>query len=209
MVNGGMCPAKRIICSVLTRLALTSDTRVVFTSDLIPIGGFRLIWQLLGSTNVTNNESNSKSVWKIRNHKSTNEIDLNMRTMMNLVRESKIQKVERREIWKTLPKHRWNIEILKTSPCLNETQVAEVIHKTGQDLNLTYGWNLWIPEEDLAVGTKLYSIFQCPRHLVEAAKLSFFFEFLLTNHLLNKSAASGIRVSIPLQCTTCCVASYS
>ena len=150
-------------------------------------------WKLLGSVNVTDNDSNSKSVWKIKNHKRTDEIDLNMMTIMNLVRESKIHKVERREIWKTLVKHRWDIEILKTFPCLNENQVAEVIFRTGQDLNLMYDWNFWIPEEDLAFGTELYSILQCPQQLVESVKLLALFESLLTNQSLNTVIAATME----------------
>ena len=61
---------------------------------------------MLGSPNVKRNENNSKSVCKIKNHKSTNEIDLNILTIMNLVRARKIHKVKRREIWKTLLKYR-------------------------------------------------------------------------------------------------------
>ena len=63
-------------------------------------------------------------------------------TIFNLVRESKIHKVKRKEVWKTLLKHRWEIEVLKTSPCLDEKQLEEVIYKTGKDLNLNYGLNL-------------------------------------------------------------------
>ena len=92
-------------------------------------------------------------------------------TIMNLVCESKIHRVDKTKVWKTLLKHRWNSDIVKTSPCLDVTQVAEVIYKTGQDLNLKYDWNLWIPEEALAFGTELYSVLQCPTQLVEAAKL--------------------------------------
>ena len=117
-----------------------------------------------------------------------------MMTLMNLVRESKIRKVQRREIWKTLLKHRWDIGILKTSPCLNQNQVAEVIYKTGQELNIRYDWNHWIPEEDLAFGTELYSaLHNCPKDLVEAAKLSALFESLLTNHSLNTVVAATMH----------------
>jgi hypothetical protein len=158
-------------------------------------GGFKLSWhwQLVGSVNVTDNGSNSKSVWKIMNHNSTDEIDKNMMAIMNLVHESKIHKIERREIWKTILKHRWDIDILKTSSCLNINQVEEVIYKTSQDLNLTYGWNIWIPEEDLASGTELYSTLQCPRQLVEAAKLAVLFESQLSNHNLKSLVATTMH----------------
>ena len=156
------------------------------------IGGFKLGWQLLGSTKVTSNTS--KSGWKMNSFHRSHEKDLNILTIGNLVRESKIHKVERREIWKTILKYRWNIDILTNSPCLNETQVAEVIYKTGQDLNLKYDWNLWIPEEDLAFVTELYSALQyCPGNLVESAKLSVLFESLLTNHSLNTVVAATME----------------
>ena len=59
-------------------------------------------------------------------------------TIMNLVRESKIKGIDESDVWKTLLKHRWEIEILKTNSCLNESQVVEVIFKTGQDLKIEY-----------------------------------------------------------------------
>ena len=94
--------------------------------------------------------------------------------------------VSQGEVWKALLKHRWDIGILGTSPCLNENQIAEVIVKTGQDLNLKYDWNIWIHEEDLAFGTQLYTtLCQCPGKLVEAAKLSAFFDSLLTSQCIN------------------------
>ena len=70
-----------------------------------------------------------------------------------------------------------------------------MIYKTGQDrnLNLKYDWNLWIPEEDLAFETELYSILQCPQQLVEAAKLSALFESLLTNQSLNTVVAATME----------------
>ena len=114
--------------------------------------------------------------------------------IMNLVRESKIHKVKKREIRKTLLNYRWNIEILKTSSCLNETQVAEMIYKTGQDLNLRYGWNIWVPEEDLAFGMELYSaLHYCTKQLEEEAKLSAMFESLLKKENLNTVVAATME----------------
>ena len=68
-----------------------------------------------------------------------------------------------------------------------------MIFRTGQDLNITYDWNFWIPEEDLAFGTELYSVLQCPQQLVEAAKLSFFFESLLWYQNLNTVVAATME----------------
>ena len=108
---------------------------------------------------------------------------------MSLVRESKIEGINKSEVWKTLLKHRWDIE----SPCLSQSQVAEVIYKTGQDLNLKHGWNLWIPEEDLILGSELYSVLSCPAQLVEAYKLSKLFESLINKENLNTVVAATMH----------------
>ena len=117
-------------------------------------------------------------------------------TMMNIVRESKVQRVSETNVWKTLLEHRWEVDVLKTNSCLNEGQVLEVIYKTGQDLNLINGSNIWnwIPEDNLAFGMKLYSaLFYCPETLIEAAKLSKLFESLLNNHNLNTVVAATMQ----------------
>ena len=114
--------------------------------------------------------------------------------IMNYVRESQEKGVIESEVWKTLLRHRWDIEILKTNPCLNESQASEVIFKTGQDLNITYDRNLWIPEEDLFFGFQLYSaLHYCPEDLVEAAKLSKLFESLITKENLNTVVAATMH----------------
>ena len=220
------------VCSFTTRIALTSDTQLVFTSENIStpaiqfrwvaqqrsekkeenrelavmendlrrnktmrianlIGGFKLSWQLEGSANVKDGDNKSNHVWKI-DHASS-EKDLNMATIMNLVRESKIHRIREREVWKTLLKHRWNSALLEPFTCLTEKQVAWMIYKTGKELNLKYARNIWIPEEDLGFGTQLYSIFQCSRQLIEAAKLSALFESLLTDHNLNTVVAATVH----------------
>ena len=106
-----------------------------------------------------------------------------------------IQKVRKSDIWNALLKTRWSIEYLQGSGCLTESQVAEVIYRIGQELKLKYGFNTWIPEEDLTFGTQLYAAMHyCPSHLVEAAKLSHFFEsLLLANHNLNTVVAATMN----------------
>ena len=116
-----------------------------------------------------------------------------MITIMNIVRESKVQKIDGSKVWKTLLNHRWDIEILKTNSCLNDGQLFEVIYKVGQDLNLINGSNLWswIHDEDLSFGIELFSaLHYCPEKLIEAAKLSKLFESLITNHSLNTVVAA-------------------
>ena len=66
-------------------------------------------------------------VWIKKNKQNPSKQDLNMMTIMNLVRESKKKGINQSMIWKTLLQHRWDIEILKTNPCLNENQVAQMI----------------------------------------------------------------------------------
>ena len=100
---------------------------------------------------------------------------------MNLVRESKMKKVSEDLVWRLLLKHRWSKEIVGGSACLKESEEKQVIVKAAQELNLTPGYKSWVPEEDLAFGFKLYSsVHYCPATPAEAAKLSFFFENLLT-----------------------------
>ena len=115
-----------------------------------------------------------------------------MMTMMNLVRECRINNISEKAVWKAILKNRWSEEILKAnSNCLNETQVAEVIHLTSQELNVTYIAHKWTPEEDLTLGTELYSVlYYCFGQFREAAQLSTFFESLLENHSLKTIVAS-------------------
>ena len=113
---------------------------------------------------------------------------------MSLVRESAMKEIHEGEVWKTLLKHRWDIDFLmKTnSCCLNENQRFQVIYKTALDLKINYD-NHWIREEDLRLGTELYSVLSCPAELVEAAKLSKLFESLITNENLNTVVAATMH----------------
>ena len=73
----------------------------------------------MGATKI----SKTKYVWEKKNQQNPNERDINLMTIMSLVRESKIEGTNKSEVWKTLLKHRWDIE----SPYLSQSQVAEVI----------------------------------------------------------------------------------
>ena len=110
------------------------------------------------------------------------------------MRESKIKGIRESEVWKTLLKHRWDSDFLKTNAlCLDENQMFEVIYKTALDLKINFGY-LWIPEEDLRFGTELFSaIHYCPETLIEAAKLSKLFESLITNENLNTVVAATMH----------------
>ena len=152
------------------------------------IGGFTLKWKFLGSDRKNRRTNNTKpddseSVWKMKNDPSSKEINLNMMTIMNLIRESKMKRVKKADLLKVFLKNRWSKRIEEDSACLSENKVAELIYNSGKELNLKYDWDAWISEEDLADGTELYSVIHnCQSTLVEAAKLSVFFESLLTNN---------------------------
>ena len=192
-------------------IAINSTTQLVFTSANISMssiimqwkalagnsipsnltmrtrGGFTLSWRILNSSNIGSmNAMNKSDKWKIKEAAVSlggfiNENNMNMMTIMYLVRQSKKLKVNANKVWRTLLKHRWDFEILKTNPCLDEDQIATVIFKTAKELKILYSWSLWIPEEDLTFGTKLLSaLHYCPENLVEAAMLSKLFESLIT-----------------------------
>ena len=84
--------------------------------------------------------------------------DLNMLTIMNLVRQSTVKNVQRDEVWKALLRQRRDTEIVKGSACLSDQEVAEVIFKTGQDLNIKYDWNKRVHRDDEEFAKELYSV---------------------------------------------------
>ena len=59
---------------------------------------------------------------------------------------------------------------------------------------MTIGFDSWIPEDDLALGAQLLSAIKYyPHNMVDAAKMSVFFEFLLTNYSLKTVVAATIN----------------
>ena len=115
--------------------------------------------------------------------------------MMNLVREGRKNKIDDKDIWNSVLSQRWTSDVFdQESPCIDESKIYQVIVKAAQELNLTIGLNGWIPEGDLIFGAKLYSLINyCPAHLVEAAKLSVFFESLLVNQSLETMVLATIN----------------
>ena len=117
---------------------------------------------------------------------------------MNLVRESKLNKVREELVWQSLLKKRWSKKILEDAICLDESREHEVILEAAQELDIVTGYDSWVPEEDLSFGFQLYSsIHYCPSTLAEAAKLSFFFGHLVTNHTLNTVISSTMQTIQP------------
>ena len=154
-------------------------------------GGFQIKWQL---TTGSAHGKHGVLKWKKKTHDASNNKDLNMMTIMNLVHESKAQSIDESEVWKALLKHRWDVEILKTNSCLHEEQISDVIYKTGQDMRLKYDWNLWIPEDDITFGMELYSeLYYCHENLIESAKLSKLFESLINHENLNTVVAATMQ----------------
>ena len=149
-------------------------------------------WQLLGSTKVPNVKM-SKATWTRKSKPNGFEKDMNLMTITNLVRESKIRSIKDYDVWKSILNQRWS-SALKTNSCLTENQVSGIILHSSQDLNLTYDWNLWIPEEDLKLAVELYSaLLYCSEKLKEAAKLSVFFDSLISGKNLNTVVAATMH----------------
>ena len=156
------------------------------------IGGFMLKWHLKeqGLSQV-DSTIKSNTLWKPKKKQFPDRTNQNLLLMMNLVRESRLNRVNEQDVWKTLLKFRWSEEIITDYVCLSEDVEHRVITKTSQELNLVCGFNAWVPDEDLLLGMRLYSVVHdCPRHLEEAVKLSLFFESLLTKHSLNTVVAA-------------------
>ena len=82
-------------------------------------------------------------------------------------------------------RNRWTRKKVLNDPfsCLDESQIAEVIFETGYDLGIGFDWNIRINEKEKEFIKELYSVLLlCPSHLVEAARLSVFYENLLSDH---------------------------
>ena len=170
-------------------------------SENASMGGFRLEWGINGTYASTNRESSKTgSFWNRKLNLATLYKNVNVMTTMNLVRQSKINNVDEDEVWRALLRNRWGEKILLGSPCLAEHEEYSVISDTAKDLNLVMrGVDPWANEEDLVLGMQLYSIIHsCPSNLVEAAKLSLFFENLLTNHSLNSVVAATMHSIQPM-----------
>ena len=197
------------ICQVPTKMKIRENTVLVFSSKNIStlqfkwigevereisnhsnhsvIGGFRLKWHVGEVHDMSTNGRDTN--WKLKSDQLHSSTDSRiMRAMLNLVREAKKHVVSETGIWNSVLKQRWNINTLnQTKGCLSDVGVVKRIIKAAQEINLTIGFDIWIPEDDLALGAQLLSaIWYCPHNMVESAKLSVFFESLLTNHSLEK-----------------------
>ena len=124
--------------------------------------------------------------WMQKNEPNSKTMNVNLMSLLNLVRQTKINKIQEKLLWSSLFKHRWTKDILDNSPCLTDDQEFTVIGKAAQELGLVHGVSSWVPDEDLALGMELYSVtHMCPPRSVEAVKLSEFFNSLVATHNLN------------------------
>ena len=77
---------------------------------------------------------------------------------------------------------------------MSARQIYRIIIKVAQELDLVIGFDGWTPKADLSLGAKLLSVMDdCSDSLVEVAKLSVFFESLLTNHSLETMVAATMN----------------
>ena len=147
------------------------------------IGGFSLKWHLQGST--ANNDTR-ESKWRTKLAE-----DRNLLAIMNLVRQSKVQGIQKEVVWDWLY---WIDEYQKKGCCLNASQIAEVIVDLGFYLGkIEYDWYIRITEKDIEFGTQIYSaLLFCPIHFVENRKINAFFKTLLPSKGGRKSELNSL-----------------
>ena len=132
--------------------------------------GFRLNWTYKSEKVNAEDNKNKSSIWVLKNGTESEDKNWNLVSLMNLAKESKVKRIPESTVWEVLLKHRWEIEILQQSQCLNEWQMSEIVFKVFQELDLAYSSNTWFIEEDLSLGTEFYSaLTYCPDYLLEAA----------------------------------------
>ena len=208
------------ICQVPTKMKIRETTRLAFSSKNISslvftwvaeagknilkpdndsiIGGFQINWHEGSMTQQEDLKGKEANNWKlITSYKNSDTwSSKSMRLVLNLVREAKKHKLNEKDIWDSVLKQRRDMYILNQNiPCLNEIGTYHMIIRVAQDLDLTIGFEGWIPEADLGLGHSLLSaINDCSSDiLIERAKLSVFFESLLTNHNLSTVVAATMN----------------
>ena len=119
-------------------------------------------------------------------------------SVMSLVQKSKESNLTEEVVLGAILKSRWRKEIILDSPCLNESQIYDVISGAGHHLDLNIGYTSWIRENDMVFGIELYSVLKyCPSQLIESAKMFVFFEHLITHHSLETVIAATINNIAP------------
>ena len=113
--------------------------------------------------------------------------------MVNLAQTSRLQ--NKTDLLRTeVLKRRWSYGVLKEEPCFDKRRAELVINQIQEELHLEYKEYQQISDEDIELGVELYShLHYCERKVVEAAKLSVFFEKLLANHSLRTVVATTMN----------------
>ena len=162
------------------------------------IGGYTVNWHLRGKENSTDNENIKETgFWKVKEGQDLRISNWNLMFLMSLVQESKIANLAKERVRGAIMKYRWRRENILDSPCLNQSQIFDVILRAGHDLDLKPDYTPWIRDNDIVFGFELYSILHyCSKNLGDAAKMFVFFEHLITHHSLETVIAATMN-SIP------------
>ena len=138
-------------------------------------------------------QSNSKQKRMVQQEEPSRKPQNVKWAMVNLAQTSRVQN-KTDQLRNEVLKQRWSSEILATEPCLDDRKAKFVINHTREELTLDYKKYEEISEEDITLGVELFSyIHSCEKKMVEAAKLSVFFEKLLTDHTLETIVASTMN----------------
>ena len=88
-------------------------------------------------------------------------------------------------------------KIVPDSPCLNDNQILNIISKAEYDIGLTLDLTPWIDDDVMMVTALLTALRDCPEHLIESAKMFFFFENLIKHYSLQTLIASTMNNIAP------------
>ena len=129
--NGECSYEASSICNV------NDGTASAKTVDQQVIGGFRVTWQLAGSHKPKENLSQGfiergNHSWRAISKQGLRRRNWMMVLILSLVQQSHAKNLEDETVLKAMLGYRWSRDIIIDSPCLNESQIFEVIHKTGQ-----------------------------------------------------------------------------
>ena len=148
--------------------------------------GIQISWHL-------ENGNKSADMWLSKPDITTQSKEKNLINLINLAGEFTERGIDEAEVWKVLQKHRWCKGILdSSSTCLTESQSADVILKTKQELKLSNDSKTHHHDDPvITLGFQFYAALTfCPYQLIEARNLSIFFQFLIANETLTNIAAA-------------------
>ena len=147
-------------------------------------------WKPENSSSESNNQTHLEALswkpwkpWKPQNAKWS---------MVNLVQTMHMQN-KTGDLRRAVLRQRWSRRIPE-QPCLDEMGVNKEIKKIKKELNLDYKEYSQMSDNDIELGLELYSyLHYCQSQVVEAARLSVFFEALLSDQSLMTVVASTVN----------------